>query len=196
MKVGLLLSGGVESTALAYWKRPNVAYTIDYGQTSAAAEVEAARWVSKRIKCRHEVIKVDASKLGTGPLARRKASPLSAHEEWWPFRNQLLLTLAGMRAVQEGIGAIMIGTTRLDNRHADGRPEFVVSMNRLMARQEGCLQVIAPAWKLTPDQLLTRAKLPAGILLNTFSCHHGAVHCGHCPGCHKRLTILSQRGLA
>ena len=33
----LLLSGGMDSIALAFWKRPEIAITIDYGQRAAEA---------------------------------------------------------------------------------------------------------------------------------------------------------------
>ena len=38
MNTALLLSGGMDSIALAYWKRPDIALTIDYGQAAADAE--------------------------------------------------------------------------------------------------------------------------------------------------------------
>lgn len=42
-KTAILLSGGMDSIALAYWKRPEIAITIDYGQKPAAAEVVASK---------------------------------------------------------------------------------------------------------------------------------------------------------
>jgi 7-cyano-7-deazaguanine synthase len=42
MDTGLLLSGGMDSVALAYWLRPDVAFTIDYGQLSAEGELRSA----------------------------------------------------------------------------------------------------------------------------------------------------------
>ena len=33
MTTGLLLSGGIDSSALAFWKRPQVCFTVDYGHS-------------------------------------------------------------------------------------------------------------------------------------------------------------------
>jgi 7-cyano-7-deazaguanine synthase len=195
MTTGLLLSGGIESTAIAYWKRPQVAYTIDYGHSAAAAEICASQKVCHEVNCEHVVITVNLSSLGTGLLAHRNPSKLSPHEEWWPFRNQMLLTIAGMRAVQDGINCLLIGTTISDSRHADGRSSFIKGINKLMSQQEGRLAVIAPALQLSSIQLLKKAKVPSGMILHTFSCHRGNVHCCRCPGCNKRLEILDSIGL-
>jgi 7-cyano-7-deazaguanine synthase len=38
----VLLSGGMDSIALACWQRPEFAITVDYGQRAAATEVAVA----------------------------------------------------------------------------------------------------------------------------------------------------------
>ena len=38
----IALSGGMDSICLAWWKRPESAITIDYGQLAASAEIAAA----------------------------------------------------------------------------------------------------------------------------------------------------------
>ena len=48
--IGLLLSGGMDSTSIAWWKRPDVAISVDYGQRAAAAELEAAGAVCRAIR--------------------------------------------------------------------------------------------------------------------------------------------------
>ena len=47
MSAVLLLSGGMDSTALAAWKRPSACVTVDYGQQAAAAELKAATLVGE-----------------------------------------------------------------------------------------------------------------------------------------------------
>jgi 7-cyano-7-deazaguanine synthase len=56
MKTGLLLSGGMDSIAIAYWKRPDVAFTIDYGQLSARGEIYASESVCQSLEIPHQVI--------------------------------------------------------------------------------------------------------------------------------------------
>lgn len=195
MRPALLLSGGLESTALAYWKRPEIAYTFDYGQAPAEAEIEASKRVCDDIRCEHHVVKVNLAALGAGPLAGRASSKLSKHEEWWPFRNQLLLTLGGMCALRDGVTDLLIGTVRNDSRHADGKPVFVRTIRSLMLRQEGRLRLHAPALRLSSLSLIKKSRVPSVALLHTFSCHRGGAACGHCPGCVKRLATLKELGL-
>lgn len=38
----LLLSGGLDSTAIAAWQRPDVCVTVDYGQRPARGELAAS----------------------------------------------------------------------------------------------------------------------------------------------------------
>ena len=99
MKSALLLSGGMDSIALAWWKRPDMAFTVDYGQLAAAAEVVAARAVSERLQVPHYIIRFDGRELGSGDMAGSTPDVHAPASDWWPYRNQLLLTLAGMKAI-------------------------------------------------------------------------------------------------
>ena len=98
MTQALLLSGGMDSISVAWWLRPALALTIDYGQLAAAAEIQAARAVCLQLEIPHEVITVDCRALGSGDMAGQPADALAPASDWWPYRNQLLITLAGMRA--------------------------------------------------------------------------------------------------
>ena len=137
----MLLSGGMDSIALAHWKRPEVAITIDYGQKAAATELAAAAEVARGLAMRHEMIRVDCSSLGSGDMAGGAALAAAPVTDWWPFRNQMLLTLAGMRAVAIGIVELMVGSVLSDGSHADGRAEFYAAADRLISLQEGGIRV-------------------------------------------------------
>lgn len=81
----VLLSGGMDSVALAYQERPAVAFTIDYGQVCASAEIEAAGVVAESLHCRHEIIRVDCRALGSGDLVMKAPHTIAATQEWWPY---------------------------------------------------------------------------------------------------------------
>lgn len=191
----VLLSGGIDSAALAFWHKPVIAYTVDYGQASAKAEIAAAALLADSVGCEHVVLSVNARQLGCGAMAGAPQADVSAHEEWWPFRNQFLLTLAGMHAVQNGINALMIGTVCTDDRHADGSSEFLAGIDRLMSIQEGGLRISAPARGLSTVELVAQSGLPPSAMLQTHSCHRGNFHCCDCPGCRKRMQTLDHFGL-
>lgn len=192
MTTAILLSGGVDSIALAFWKRPNLAITVDYGQLGASGELRAAAQVSHELGLHHEVISVDCHSLGSGDLAGTSPSELAPASEWWPFRNQLLLTLAAMRCVTMGIDELMIGSVKTDGFHADGRPGFVRLLSQVTESQEGSLRLSAPAIDLTSVELVRTSKVPLSLLGWAHSCHTAAVACGRCRGCEKYHQVMTE----
>jgi 7-cyano-7-deazaguanine synthase len=188
----LLFSGGIDSTVIAAWKAPDVLVTIDYGQRSAPGEIRAAAAIAKLLKTRHDILRVDCHSLGAGHLAGRPPSSLASAPEWWPYRNQLLITLCGMRYVTEELAEIMIGTVAGDEVHSDGRPEFLRAMNALMGLQEGAIRVSAPASHKMIEDLIAEVPSSLGLLAWTFSCHVGEYSCGQCRGCTKHKEVMAR----
>ena len=196
MKAALLLSGGMDSIALAYWKRPDLAVTIDYGQRPAEAEVEAARGVCNALGIEHEIVRVDCSALGSGDLAGTPPLAIAAVPEWWPYRNQLLITLAAARVLGRGFDSILLGTVASDGTHVDGRKAFIESLCILMEMQEGHIRVEAPAIGLSSVQLIQKSEIPISILAWAHSCHIADFACGYCRGCRKHFETTRDLGLA
>jgi len=195
MKTGLLLSGGMDSIAIAWWKRPQWAVTIDYGQKAATAERIAAAQVCAELGIEHEVLSVDCSSLGSGDMAHQAPAAQATTSDFWPYRNQLLITLACMRAISRDVGTLYIGTVKSDGEsHLDGTPEFVALMDRLMAYQEGGLRVVAPGIEHTTADLVKLAAVPASLLAWSHSCHKADIACGDCRGCYKYLATFAELG--
>ena len=186
----LLLSGGVDSTALAYSENPDRAMTIDYGQICAEAETRSSTQVCTELDIPHEVIEVDCTDLGTGQLAETGQLEIADTPEWWPFRNQLIVTLAAMKAVQIGANELILGSVRGDHQHADGRPEFYQILDNILSFQEGDLRVSVPAIHKTSEELVEESEIPLSILGWTHSCHQSNWACGRCRGCVKRERVL------
>ena len=189
MSSALLLSGGMDSIALAWWKRPSIALTIDYGQLAAEAEIAASRAVCETLGIRHELLRVDLRALGSGDMAGAPAAPQAPASDWWPFRNQLLVTLAAMVAIRHSASELWIGTVATDGTHADGTAQFVQRLHDLVALQEGALQVRAPALNLTTAELVRMSGVPMQLLAWAHSCHKATVPCGNCRGCNKFFEV-------
>jgi 7-cyano-7-deazaguanine synthase len=190
----LLLSGGIDSVAIAAWRRPACCLTIDYGQRPAGAEIESAQEVCRRLGLLHEVIRVPINELGSGALAGRPPSEFSPHEEFWPFRNQFLLTLGAMYAMLHSLNSVLIGTVRNDGRHADGSPAFLNRIADLVAQQEGRISITAPAIDLSTVELVNISNVEPSVLGWAHSCHTSQVACGHCPGCNKHAETMAALG--
>jgi len=190
----LLLSGGMDSAALAFWKRPTLAITIDYGQASAGGEIRAATQIAKEIGIVLEIIRLDCAALGSGDLAGKPAIAGSPAPEWWPYRNQFLVTVAAMKAIPLGITSLLVGSVKSDSFHVDGRAEFYEQLDRLIAMQEGSLRVEAPGLAFSSAELIRHSEIPHSIIGWTHSCHKAEFACGSCRGCWKRQNVLDELG--
>lgn len=65
----LLLSGGIDSIAIAAWLRPAKCLTIDYGQKAATAEIVASEQACKALHLDHTVLTAPISDVGTGDMS-------------------------------------------------------------------------------------------------------------------------------
>ena len=194
MSIGLLISGGMDSVALAFWRRPQFGYTVDYGQLAAEGEIRAATAVCKALSIQHRIIRVNCRSIGLGDMAGTPPSAQSPVSEWWPFRNQLIITLAGAGAISDGISELMFGTIRTDAAHCDGRLEFFLRISSTMESQEGNIRVTAPAIHLDASELIKISAIPFEILAWCHSCHVSDFACGICRGCTKHAETMSRLG--
>ena len=190
----LLLSGGIDSVAIAAWLRPAVCLTVDYGQRSAAAEFRASEQVCKDLHLSHEMLAARISSLGSGDMSGPTPSQHSKHSEFWPFRNQYLITLGAMLAIKRSCDRVLIGTVATDKRHLDGSQHFLESLDRVLAMQEGYVRLFAPALSLTTVELVHASNIAPATLGWSHSCHVGELACGLCHGCHKHAAVMTELG--
>ena len=182
----------MDSIALAYWKKPTIAVTVDYGQLPAGGEIQAAKAVANVLGLQHEIIQVDCRSLGIGDMAGGEQLDSSPSPEWWPYRNQLLLTLAAMNVIRYGVEELMIGTVSSDSIHKDGQAPFVQLIGKLTAFQEGSLRITAPAIRITAAGLVKISGIPRSILCFAHSCHKSNIACGECRGCIKYRATMQE----
>jgi 7-cyano-7-deazaguanine synthase len=192
----LLLSGGLDSTALAALRRPRLCLVVDYGQLSARAEIRAASAVAAALQLTIQTVAVDLRAIGAGLLHGDEPAPESPSPEWWPFRNQLLATVGASIALRENLTHVLLGTVAEDGqRHIDGTAEFYHALDQLVGMQEGAVRIGAPAISKSTTELIVESGLGPDVLGWTFSCHRSDLPCGACPGCHKRSDVLSELGI-
>ena len=185
---GLLFSGGVDSTCLASMLRPERLLFIDYGQLPAKGELRACRSVADELGLQLQVVTVSLGALGAGTLAGR-TSVADAVPEFWPFRNQMLVTVAAMATAGQGLTELIVGSVITDRRHPDGRPAFIEAMDGVL-RSQASLSLSAPAADWTTEELVARSQVRPELLHWTFSCHTGEWACGRCSGCMKRAEAM------
>lgn len=191
-RTGLILSGGMDSLTIAWWKKPEVAFTIDYGQKAANAEIQASSQICKILNIEHHILRVDCSSLGSGDMAGKASDKNAPETDWWPYRNQMLVTLIAMKAIGQDVDKLLIGTVSSDSNHKDGTLEFIKLMSNLLAFQEGHLILEAPAIGMTTHELITKSNIPHGYLLWAHSCHTSNIPCGKCRGCNKFHKVIHE----
>lgn len=188
----LLLSGGLDSATLAYAHRPDLTVTVDYGQCCAEAEIQASAQIADQLNLEHEVIEVDCESLGAGRMAGQQEADLGDAPEWWPYRNQLVITLVAMDVVNRGADRLLVGAVADDQSHADGKSEFFELMDSILSFQEGDLSVKVPAINRTTEELVREANPPESLLGWTHSCTASNSACGDCRSCKKRQRVLTR----
>lgn len=194
MSTALLLSGGLDSTSLAYWQRPEVALTINYGQVCYRGELRAASVVCKELAITHDLINLNCSSLGSGDLAGSAALSIAPVSEWWPFRNQLLVTVGATRSLSLGVETLLIGAVASDSSHVDGTREYLNALASVLKMQEGNLKLLAPAIEMSSEELVLQSRIPLSVLAWSHSCHTSDIACGRCRGCAKHRRVIEALG--
>lgn len=194
MNSALLLSGGQDSVAIAYWLRPKFCITVDYGQKPAAAEVRASSKICSELGLEHVLVSVDCSALGSGDLSGLAPSIYAPSSEWWPYRNQLLISLALSHTLRLGADEILLGSVATDSGHTDGTKVFIDAIDTLVRIQEGGLRVRAPGIDMTSTELIHRSRIPLDLLYWAHSCHKSDFACGLCRGCLKHKNVIHELG--
>ena len=191
----LLLSGGIDSAALAAADRPDAALFVDYGQRPAPAEARAAHAVADALDLPLHEATLDLRSLGAGLLLNEQPIPGAPSPEWWPYRNQMLATVGATVAYRISLRRVVLGTVAGDgDRHADGTPDFYEALDAVLRLQEGGVGAAAPAIAETTEELVRRSALGEDVLAWTVSCHRSALSCGNCPGCWKRSRVMMNLG--
>ena len=166
---------------------------VDYGQLPAEAEWKAAKAVAQHLDLELDKMDIDLSTLGSGLLAGRPQIEGAPTPEWFPFRNQHLVTIAAAHTLKDGLGAVVLGIVNGDgDRHADSTPGFMAMLDTLVRHQEGEVRVLAPHIYARPHELLVRSGLSDEVMSQTHSCHASRIACGQCPGCKRRTEVLQR----
>lgn len=189
IKKGVLLSGRIDSICLTYGIKPEIAYTIDYGQTVAEREIYVSKYICKELNIEHKIIKVDCKSLGSGTLANSENLSFSPSEEWWPYRNQLIITLALMQGIKDGINELHLATVKSDEFHKDGTKQFYEYINKLVSFQEGEISVKCETNDYYSHELAIKYHVPSELLSIAHSCHVSNIACGKCSGCIKQMRV-------
>lgn len=223
-KAVCLLSGGMDSTTLAYVAK-NEGYEIcalhmSYGQRteereracaeSIAAKLEAVRFLEVDLRY---LTAIGGSSLTNRDLRIADHNGREEREErkeeqetgnvpntYVPFRNANLLSIATSYAEAEGAEAIFIGVQASDYAgYPDCRPEFVAAFQQVIdfgTKDETRITLKTPFVNLNKTEILRRGMDLGVPYEDTWSCYRSnGPACGTCDSCWYRLEAFSEIGI-
>lgn len=223
MKILVLASGGLDSTALLYKAVKQVgaanvfALNMYYGQKHHK-EMECFQWQMERLNIENYKV-LDLSTIFTGykgctllegggdipheSYAEQLAKKPGTVSTYVPFRNGLFLSVAASIALQEGCSIIWYGAHADDaagDAYPDCTPEFIEAMSNAIWEGSGqAVNMYGPWAKLNKAGVVAEG-IAAGMtqedFQHTWSCYEGAeTPCKTCGTCIDRKEAFVSNGI-
>jgi 7-cyano-7-deazaguanine synthase len=212
MKAVCLLSGGMDSSTLAYLAKSEgydiCALHLNYGQRTESKELVCAQKIATLLDAK-DFIAVNVgyfSQFGESSLTDTKIAvedfdPGRAHvpNTYVPFRNANLLSIAASFAEAKEADAIFIGVQSLDySGYPDCRPQFIEAFQRVIdlgTKDTTTIVLKTPFIRMTKTDIL-RTGLKLGVPYeHTWSCYQNEEKaCGTCGSCHFRKEAFAAIG--
>ncbi|MDO8871887.1 MAG: 7-cyano-7-deazaguanine synthase QueC [Methanoregula sp.] len=212
MKAVCLLSGGMDSSTLAYLVKKEgyeiCALHLNYGQRTESKELACARKIASLLGVK-DFIAVNVgyfSQFGESSLTDKKIAveefdPARAHvpNTYVPFRNANLLSIATSFAEAKEADAIFIGVQSLDySGYPDCRPQFIEAFQRVIdlgTKDTTTISLKTPFIHMTKTDILN-AGMQLGVPYeHTWSCYRNeSKACGTCGSCHFRKEAFAAVG--
>src|SRR5512136_1355125 len=212
MKAVCLLSGGMDSSTLAYLAKSKgydiLALHVNYGQRTEGKELASAKKIASLLDAEAFIeINLDyftrfgANSLTDKEIAVEEFDPARAHlpNTYVPFRNANLLAIAVSFAESRDADAIFIGVQSLDySGYPDCRPEFINAFQRVIdlgTRDATRIVLKTPFIRMTKTEILELG-LKLGVPYeHTWSCYRNEdAACGTCGSCHFRREAFAALG--
>lgn len=213
MKAVCLLSGGMDSSTLAYVAKNRgydiLALHLNYGQRTERKELACAKKIASLLNAEAFIeigldyfTKFGASSLTDEKIAVEEYDPGRAHmpNTYVPFRNANLLSIATSFAEARGADAIFIGVQSLDySGYPDCRPQFIEAFQKVIdlgTKETTKITLFTPFISMTKTDIL-REGLKMGVPYEyTWSCYRNEKNaCGTCGSCHFRKKAFAAVGI-
>ncbi len=212
MKAVCLLSGGMDSSTLAYLAKSEgyeiCALHLNYGQRTESKELACAQKIASLLKAKDFIAinvgyfsQFGKSSLTDKEIAVEKFDPARAHvpNTYVPFRNANLLSIATSFAEAKEADAIFIGVQSLDySGYPDCRPQFIEAFQRVIdlgTKDTTSITLKTPFLRMTKTDIL-KSGMKLGVPYeHTWSCYQKEEKaCGTCGSCHFRKEAFDAIG--
>jgi len=212
MKAVCLLSGGMDSSTLAYMAKSRgyeiLALHLNYGQRTERKEQKCAKKIASLLDAEAFVeinldyfTKFGASSLTDDKIAVEEFDPGREQmpNTYVPFRNANLLSIATSFAEAKGADALFIGVQSLDySGYPDCRPQFIEAFQRVIdlgTKETTKITLFTPFITMTKTDILNEG-IRLGVPYEcTWSCYRNEEKaCGTCGSCHFRKEAFAAVG--
>jgi 7-cyano-7-deazaguanine synthase len=213
MKAVCLLSGGMDSSTLAYLAKSEgydiFALHLNYGQRTEVKELLCAKKIASLLNAR-EFIEIDVgyfSRFGASSLTDKgiaveefDATRVHIPNTYVPFRNANLLSIATSFAEAKGADALYIGVQSLDySGYPDCRPQFIEAFQRVIdlgTKDTTHITLKTPFIWMTKTDILRMGRELGVPYEHTWSCYRNENKaCGTCGSCHFRKDAFAAIGM-
>lgn len=213
MKAVCLLSGGMDSSTLAYVAKSQgyeiLALHLNYGQRTQRKELASAKKIASLLDAQAFVeinldyfTKFGASSLTDKAIAVDTFDPARAHvpNTYVPFRNANLLSIATSFAEAQEADAIFIGVQSLDySGYPDCRPAFIEAFQKVIdlgTKDTTKITLFTPFIHMTKTDILRTGIRLCVPYEHTWSCYRNeGAACGTCGSCHFRREAFDAAGI-
>ncbi|MDI3312181.1 MAG: 7-cyano-7-deazaguanine synthase [Thermoanaerobacterium sp.] len=193
-----LLSGGLDSSTLAYWLKKNSykqsCLFIDYGHKTKKAEITAAQKICNKLDLNLGVVNIgDIGRYGKGILVENnnQLNYLPPIQSFFPQRNMLLLVNAAIVAEKKDANHVAIGLISSYGNYPDSTRDFLEAASKVLKISNPLISILAPFIELNKSEILKMAAelgVPVDV---TFSCDLAENHhCMICPSCIERFQLF------
>jgi 7-cyano-7-deazaguanine synthase len=212
MKAVCLLSGGMDSSTLAYLAKSRgydiLGLHMNYGQRTERKELACAKKIASLLNADAFIeisldyfSKFGASSLTDERIAVEDFDSTRAHlpNTYVPFRNANLLSIATSFAEAREAEAIFIGVQSLDySGYPDCRPQFIEAFQRVIdlgTKDMTKITLFTPFINMTKAEILHEGLRLGVPYEHTWSCYRNEERaCGTCGSCHFRKEAFTSVG--
>lgn len=208
MKTIVILSGGLDSTVLAYYTAAALkdsllgCVSVDYGQRHRV-ELKCAIRTCAKLGVEHTLLNLGdlRSALSSSALTSQQPVPEGHYAEQSmqatvvPNRNMILLAIATGVAISKGADAVAYGAHSGDHAvYPDCRPEFAAAMDDAIRLCDyNPPKLCRPFIQKTKADIVKLGKELGVPFTDTWTCYNGGIlACGRCGTCVERLEAFSE----
>lgn len=203
-KAVLMLSGGPDSTSLAYWIKKNGyelhTLTFNFGEAEGEAERRTAQYFANKISKTHKFVGFESPLEKMYPVGDpihilRKVTDESIQVK--PYGAGIAISLAASYAVEIGAKDLFYAVHKDDAIYRENNNKFFNLLSQTISIETGQnFEIHTPFLDKTKAEVLEIGnKLGVG-LEETWSCaSNSTIHCGTCDPCKDRQNAFKTIGL-